>query len=100
MNLLAIVYLLLYLFWLLLIARIVIEIVTSFARDWHPSGFVAVLLEIVFTITDPPVKLFRRIIPSLNLGTVRLDIATMVLLFLVFIVMQIVGSQASAAALG
>ena len=78
----------LFLFWLLLIARIVIEFIRSFSRDWHPRGITVVILESIMTITDPPVKLLRRIIPQLTIGAVRLDFSIMVLLLLAFIGMN------------
>jgi YggT family protein len=88
--LLSVLYFALFIFWLLLIGRIIVEFIRSFARDWHPSGLMVVLLEAIFTVTDPPVKLLRRIIPPLNLGGVRLDLSIMVLLFIVFILMRVV----------
>lgn len=99
MALFQILYLILFVFWLLLIGRIIIEFVRTFARDWRPTGFVVIILETVFTITDPPVKLLRRIIPPLNLGGVRLDLSIMVLLFVVFILMSVVQTQARASVL-
>lgn len=84
--------LLLFLFWLLLISRVIVEFIRSFARDWRPTGFVVIVLEVIFTITDPPVKLLRRLIPPVNLGGIRLDLSIMVLLFIVFILMSITGS--------
>ena len=59
---------LLFIFWLLLIGRIIVEFIRTFARDWKPTGFVVVVLEAIFTVTDPPVKLLRRLIPPLSLG--------------------------------
>jgi len=79
----------LFLFWLLLIARIVVEFIRSFSRDWHPRGVTVVVLETIMTITDPPVNLLRRIIPQLTIGSVRLDFSIMVLLLLAFIGMQL-----------
>lgn len=78
----------LFLFWLLLIARIVVEFIRSFSRDWHPRGITVVLLEAVMTVTDPPVKFLRRIIPQLTIGAVRLDFSIMVLLMVAFIGMN------------
>ncbi len=78
----------LFVFWLLLIARIVIEFVRSFSRDWHPSGIFVVALEIVLSITDPPVKLMRRLIPQLTVGAVRFDLSIMVLLLVAFVGMN------------
>ena len=45
----------LFVFWLLLIARVVIEFIRSFSRDWRPRGIVVVILEVILTLTDPPV---------------------------------------------
>ncbi|MGW6427501.1 YggT family protein [Nocardia sp. NPDC055053] len=91
MALFAVLYLVLFIFWLLLISRVIVEFIRSFARDWRPTGVVVILLEIIFTVTDPPVKLLRRLIPPVNLGGIRLDLSIMVLLFVVFILMSIVG---------
>ena len=79
----------LFLFWLLLIARIVVEFIRSFSRDWHPRGVTVVILEAIMTVTDPPVNLLRRVIPQLTIGSVRLDFYIMVLLLLAFIGMQL-----------
>ncbi|MDI3313862.1 MAG: YggT family protein [Mycobacterium sp.] len=79
----------LFLFWLLLIARIVVEFIRSFSRDWHPRGATVVVLEAIMSITDPPVKLLRRLIPQLTIGAVRLDLSIMVLLLVAFIGMQL-----------
>lgn len=78
----------LFVFWLLLIARIVIEFIRSFSRDWHPRGLTVVILEIVMSVTDPPVKLLRRVIPQLTIGAVRVDLSIMVLLLVAFIGME------------
>nr|WP_206037945.1 YggT family protein [Rhodococcus sp. HNM0569] len=95
----SVLYLILFIFWLLLIGRIVVEFVRTFARDWRPTGIVVVILEAIFTVTDPPVKLLRKIIPPINLGGVRLDLSIMVLLFIVFILMTVVQGQARASGL-
>ena len=78
----------LFIFWLLLIARVVVEFIRSFSRDWHPRGITVVILEVIMTVTDPPVKLLRRLIPQLTIGAVRLDLSIMVLLLVAFIGMQ------------
>ncbi|MFC9790015.1 YggT family protein [Rhodococcus sp. NPDC127528] len=90
MPLFAVIYFVLFVFWLLIIGRIIVEFIRTFAREWRPTGFVVVILEAIFTVTDPPIKLLRRLIPSVSLGGVRLDLSIMVLLFVVFILMQVV----------
>jgi YggT family protein len=48
-----------------------------------------VLLEVILTLTDPPVKLLRRLIPQLTIGAVRFDLSIMVLLLVAFVGMQL-----------
>ena len=79
----------LFVFWLLLIARVVVEFIRSFSRDWQPKGLTVVVLEVIMTVTDPPVKLLRRLIPQLTIGAVRFDLSIMVLLLVAFTGMQL-----------
>ena len=83
-------YWVLFAFWLLLTARVVVELVRAFAREWRPAGGVAVALESIYTVTDPPVRLVRRVIPMVRIGGVGLDLSIMVLLLVVFIGMRLV----------
>jgi YggT family protein len=85
----------LFIFWLLLIARVVVEFIRSFSRDWQPRGATVVVLEIILSMTDPPVKLLRRLIPQLTIGAVRFDLSIMVLLLAAFIGMQLAFGAAS-----
>ena len=82
-------YWVLFAFWLLLTARVVVELVRAFAREWRPAGGVAVALESIYTVTDPPVRLVRRVIPMVRIGGVGLDLSIMVLLLVVFILMRL-----------
>ena len=74
---------------IVLIARIVIDYVFIFARDWRPTGIVLVLVEGIYTVTDPPLRLLRRFIPPLRLGGVSLDLAFTVLFILVIVLIQV-----------
>jgi YggT family protein len=67
-------------FFVLLLARLVFDWVQVFARNWHPSGPIVVLLEVVYTVTDPPLKALRRIIPPLRLGNFAVDLGFLVLI--------------------
>ena len=82
-----------YLIWfylLLLIIRMIISWIQAFSRSWHPTGIVLVVAEAVFTATDPPLRLLRRYIPSLRLGTVALDLSFMVLFLALILLLQAV----------
>jgi YggT family protein len=74
--------LVLWLYLLLLLARIVADWVQMFARSWHPGGATLVGLEVVYTATDPPIKALRRIIPPLRLGGAAIDLSIMIVLLL------------------
>jgi YggT family protein len=80
----------LYLFLLFLIGRLVLETVQAFARSWRPTGVVLVLAETTYTITDPPLRLLRRFIPSVRLGNVAFDLSFTVLFFMVWFLIIVV----------
>ena len=86
-----------FVFLILLIGRFVLELVQSFARDWRPRGIVLVLAEVVYTITDPPLRLIRRIIPPLRLGGFSLDLGLLLLFILTSILLSVFGSLAARA---
>jgi YggT family protein len=90
----AIVYLLLDLLLVGLVARLVFDWVQSFARSWRPRGFSLVAASAVYSITDPPMRLSRRLFKPVRLGGLSLDIAFIVLVFVVFIAMDIVRNLA------
>jgi len=85
-----IIYYLLFIYWLLLLGRLVIELVRTFAREWRPTGAAVVVIESVFTMTDPPIKALRRILPPIPLGPVRLDLSLMITMIVVLIAMSLV----------
>lgn len=76
-------------FLVLLFARLVFEYVFLFARNFKPSGFVAVLLEVIYSATDPPLKLLRRVLPPLRIGGISLDLGFLVLFIVVSILRNI-----------
>ena len=80
----------LWLYLLILIVRLIISWIQAFSRDWSPSGIVLVVAEGVYTATDPPLRLLRRYIPSLRLGTVALDLSFMVLFLVLILLLQAV----------
>lgn len=74
----------------LVIARFVIDWIQVLARQWRPKGVVAVICEIIYTITDPPLRALRKVIPPIRLGQVMLDLSPMVLLIILVILQAVV----------
>jgi YggT family protein len=87
---LQVLYLLLYVFFLTLIARFIMGYVLAFGRRWQPGRGAAAAMEVVWSVTDPPLKALRRVIPPLRLGTVSLDLSSLVLLVILFVLMDFV----------
>jgi YggT family protein len=75
---------------LLLIARFVLDWVQMLARNWRPRGLVAVLCEGLYSVTDPPLRAVRNVIPPLRLGSVMLDLSPMILIIGIYILQRIV----------
>lgn len=78
-----------------LLLRLVFDWIQVFARDWKPRGLTLVVAEATYTVTDPPLRLLRRLIPPLRLGGVQLDLGYLVLMLACTFAMRIVGSLAA-----
>jgi YggT family protein len=74
------VYLTVVIFWILLLVRFVIGYARTFARGWSPHGVTAVVVEVVFTVTDPPLKLLRRVIKPFRIGNMIWDFSLLLLI--------------------
>jgi YggT family protein len=81
-------------FVLVLLVRLVLDWVQYFARDWRPSGPALVVAEVVYSVTDPPLRALRRVIPPLTLGAVRLDLAFLVLMLGCSFLLSLLGALA------
>ena len=81
-----------FLYLVLLFARLVISWIQVFARDWRPSGPVVVVLEVVYSATDPPLRALRRVVPPLQLGTIRLDLGFMILFFAAYMAFTVLST--------
>jgi YggT family protein len=90
-NILRVVlYYVLTLYLLLLIGRLIFDILQQYSRSWRPAGLVARIAEVIYTLTDPPLRLLRRYIPPLRLGSVALDLSYMLLFLVVIVLLSIV----------
>lgn len=93
MGLIALVfYWLLEVYFFVLMGRFIVDLVLSLNGAWRPKGILVVLVESIYTVTDPPLKAIRRFIPSLRLGPVQIDLAWTVLFVAVVFAQRLVGS--------
>jgi YggT family protein len=83
----SVIELVLWFYLLVLITRLVADWVQNFARSWSPHGPVLVLLEVVYSLTDPPMRLIRRVIPPLRLGGVAIDLSIFLVLLACYVLL-------------
>lgn len=81
-------------FFLLMWGRFILDMVRVINQNWRPSGVLLVLAEATYTITDPPLRIVRRVIPPLRMGAVAFDIAWTVVLLIVIVLMSILSGLA------
>jgi YggT family protein len=82
-------YYVVFVFFVLMIGRLVVDWIQVFARDWRPHGVVLVIAEAIYSATDPPLKALRKLLPPLRIGQVQLDLAFIVLFLIVIIAMAL-----------
>lgn len=79
---------------LFLLVRLVLDWIPFFNREWRPRGAGLVAAEIVYTVTDPPLKLFRRFIPPLRVGQVAIDFGFALTMLLCLVLLSVTRSIA------
>ncbi|GIG27896.1 YggT family protein [Cellulomonas marina] len=82
-------YLVVLVYFLLLLVRLVLDWVQMLARQWRPSGFALVVAELTYSVTDPPLRALRRVLPPIGFGGIRLDLAFTVLFIACVVLMGV-----------
>ena len=84
-----IIYIALTIFFVLMWARFILDLARTFARQWRPAGFGLVLAEAVYAVTDPPIKIVRRVVPPLRVGGAALDFAWSIVMLVCIILISV-----------
>jgi YggT family protein len=74
----------------LMLLRLVMDWVMVFARNFRPTGLLAAGLEIAYSVTDPPIRALRRVIPPLRLGNASVDLAFIVLIIAAYVLIDVI----------
>jgi len=85
-----IIYWALNLFLLALIGRLILDYIRIFSPNWRPRGVVLAFAELIYSITDRPLRFVRQFVPPLRLGAVSLDLSFIVVFFVVQLLMRLV----------
>ena len=73
-----------------LFARIIIDYIRMFKRDWRPSSFISSIFEVIYSITDPPMKFVQRFVPPLRVGGIALDLSFIVILIALSLLQRVI----------
>jgi YggT family protein len=80
------VYIALQVFIIIMWIRLILDFVVSVNREFRPRGFGLVVAEVVFTVTDPPIKAVRRVVPPLRIGNVAIDLSWSIVMLLAIVI--------------
>ncbi len=83
-----------FLYLVVLVGRVVFDWIRILAREWRPRGPVLLVAEPVYTLTEPPLRALRKVIPPLRVGAVTVDLSFMVLFVVVFILYSVFSALA------
>lgn len=68
-------------------ARLIIDWVMVLNPRLRVKKFWLVLFEVVYSLTDPPIKAIRRVLPPIRLGQISIDLGWMVTFFACWILL-------------
>jgi len=85
-----VLHLVLYIYFLVLIGRLVLDWIQVFARQWRPRGVILVVAEAIYTLTDPPLNAIRKVVKPIRFGGVAIDVAFLLLILAVSVLLSIV----------
>ena len=71
--------------------RLILDWVRALRPEWRPTGLLLLVAEVCFTVTDPPVRLVRRVVKPIAVGGARLDFAWSIVLVLALVLLYVVG---------
>ena len=77
------------LYMLVLVARMVISLVMAFSRGWRPRGAGAAVAEVIFMLTDPPIKAVGRVVKPIRVGQMAFDLGFLLVVLVVYLITSV-----------
>lgn len=84
--------LVLWLFLVVLTIRAILSLVPLLVRGWQPRGPLLVIADFVDTVTDPPLRLCRRLAPPLRVWGSSWDLGFVLLYLSVWLLQNLAGA--------
>jgi YggT family protein len=79
----------LWIFLLVLFARMILSWIPVLVREWQPRGPMLVVAEVIYSVTDPPLRALRKVLKPARIGNMMLDLAFIGLAIAVSILMRV-----------
>jgi YggT family protein len=86
-----IAYIALIVFIVLMWTRLIVDWVRALRAKWRPTGIALIAAEVAFAVTDPPVKLVRRVVKPVRFAGASLDFAWSIVFIVTLVLLYIVG---------
>jgi YggT family protein len=88
---LSIILLALVVFFVFMWARLVFDWVRVLQPEWRPRGAGLVIAEASYAVTDPPIRVVRRVIPPIRVGVAKLEFSWSIVMLACLVLIWLVG---------
>lgn len=78
-------------FFVFMWARLVFDWVRVLQPDWRPRGAGLVIAEASYAVTDPPIRVVRRVLPPIRVGTAKLEFSWSIVMLACLVLIWVVG---------
>ena len=78
-------------FFLVMWARLVLDWMRVLRPGWRPRGAALVAAETAYAVTDPPIKVVRRLIPPIRVGGARVEFSWSIVMLVCLALIWAVG---------
>jgi YggT family protein len=84
-----VLYYLLLLYLVVMFVRLALDLARSFIRGWRPKGAALVLSEVTYALTDPPIRVARRVVKPIRTGGMAMDFGWSIVMLAVVVLIYV-----------
>ena len=80
-------------FFVLMWLRFILDWTRAMRPGWRPRGAALLVAEAGYAVTDPPIKLVRRVVPPIRLvGGIRIELSWSIVMIVCLVLIWVVGA--------
>jgi YggT family protein len=88
---LSLLLLVLVVFFVFMWARLVFDWARVLQPEWRPRGAGLVIAEASYAVTDPPIRVVRRALPPIRVGTAKLEFSWSIVMLVCLVLIWVIG---------